>query len=104
VLSAATWALRFFTPDHRDDRVLIVNLGPDLNRAAFAEPLLAPPQGLDWTVRFSTEDPAYGGSGAPDLVLTDGWYLAGESALVLAPCERTERRGRVSADRPSEHD
>ena len=29
---ASAFALRFFTPDHDDDRVLIVNLGADLNR------------------------------------------------------------------------
>src|SRR5207245_2994951 len=41
VLSASAFALRFFVDDHADDRLLIVNLGSDLNRDSFAEPLLA---------------------------------------------------------------
>ena len=66
VLSARAFALRFFTEDHRDDRLLIVNLGRDLTRPSFAEPLLAPPAAdLDWTIRWSSEDPAYGGRGTP---------------------------------------
>jgi maltooligosyltrehalose trehalohydrolase len=67
VLSASAFALRFFTPDHREDRVLIVNLGADLNRTSFAEPLLAPPAGSEWLVRWSSEDPAYGGGGTPEI-------------------------------------
>ena len=56
VLSSTAFALRFFTPDHADDRLLIVNLGPMIERGSFADPLLAPPDpgrlGLTW----STED------------------------------------------------
>src|SRR6185295_10832564 len=50
VLSTAALALRFFTPDHLDDRLLIVNLGADFARASIAEPLIAPPPGTDWMV------------------------------------------------------
>jgi maltooligosyltrehalose trehalohydrolase len=99
VLSPHAFALRFFTEGHRDDRILIVNLGPDLLRPSFAEPLLAPPAaGLDWSVRWSSEDVAYGGGGTPAFrarnygdrnVPESGaadWYaIAGESAVVLRP-------------------
>jgi maltooligosyltrehalose trehalohydrolase len=85
VLSASAFALRFFTPDHRDDRVLIVNLGSDLVRQSFAEPLLAPPIGCDWTVHWSSEDPRYGGGGTPETWPDECWRIAGESAVVLAP-------------------
>jgi maltooligosyltrehalose trehalohydrolase len=85
VLSASAFALRFFTPDHNDDRVLLVNLGADLERPSIAEPLLAPPAGMDWTVQWSSEDPAYGGMGTPDIWPKGFWHLPCESAIVLAP-------------------
>jgi len=85
VLTVSALALRFFTPDHLDDRVIVVNLGPDLIRPSYAEPLLAPPAGCDWTVRWSSEHPRYGGNGTRDLWPDGRWSLPGESALVLAP-------------------
>ena len=88
VLSASAFALRFFTPDHQADRVLIVNLGADLFRTAFAEPLLAPPPNADWALRWSSEDPSYGGTGTPEVWPDDCWAIPGESALVLAPGPR----------------
>ena len=91
VLSSSAFALRFFTPDHDNDRVLIVNLGGELNRTSFAEPLLAPPEGTHWTVLWSSASPAYGGPGTPDPWPDDCWRIPGESALVLAPGPRRER-------------
>ncbi|HXI29583.1 MAG TPA: malto-oligosyltrehalose trehalohydrolase [Vicinamibacterales bacterium] len=85
VLTPAAFALRFFTPDHLDDRVVVINFGPDLTRTSFAEPLLAPPAGQDWVVRWSSEDPKYGGNGTPDTWPDGGWQMAAESALVLGP-------------------
>ncbi len=85
ILGAQAFALRFFTDDHADDRLLIVNLGSDLNRDSFAEPLLAPPAGRAWEIRFSSEHPDYGGGGTPELWKNGCWRLAGESAVVLAP-------------------
>jgi maltooligosyltrehalose trehalohydrolase len=85
VLSSAAFALRFFTPDHADDRLLIVNLGADLVRESFAEPLIAPPGGTDWTLRWSSEHPVYGGNGTPELFPDGCWSIPGECALVLAP-------------------
>jgi maltooligosyltrehalose trehalohydrolase len=104
VLSNHAFLLRFFTDDHLDDRLLIVNLGRDLSRASFAEPLLAPPSpALDWTVCWSSEDPAYGGSGTtpvwtkdyadravPDVAASGRYLFAAESAVVLAPCPRKD--------------
>ena len=85
VLSASAFALRFFTPDHRGDRLLLVNLGADLQRSSFAEPLLAPPDGTDWELRWSSEDQAYGGGGTADPFPDGWWHLQAESAVVLAP-------------------
>jgi len=91
VLSASAFALRFFTPGHLDDRVLVVNLGPDLSRESFAEPLLAPPANADWTLRWSSDDPAYGGTGTADVFPDGCWSIPGESALVLGPGPRRPR-------------
>jgi maltooligosyltrehalose trehalohydrolase len=91
VLSANAFALRFFTPDHVDDRVLVVNLGPDLSRSSFAEPLLAPPPDQDWQCRWSSDDAAYGGTGTRDLWPDGAWEIPGESALLLGPGPRRRR-------------
>jgi maltooligosyltrehalose trehalohydrolase len=91
VLSSSALALRFFTPDHLDDRVIIVNLGPDLTRSSFAEPLLAPPPGHDWTVRWSSDDPKYGGGGTRDPWPDGCWAITAESALVIAPGPKRPR-------------
>jgi len=85
VLTGSAFAVRFFTPDHKADRVLLVNLGPDINRTSFADPLLAPPAGSEWLIRWSSEDPAYGGGGTPDIQPDSQWFLPAESAVVLAP-------------------
>jgi maltooligosyltrehalose trehalohydrolase len=94
VLAPQAFALRFFTPEHAEDRVLLVNLGADLKRSSFPEPLLAPPEGCDWTVHWSSEDSRYGGGGMRKLWPGGWWSIPGESAIVLAagPCERAKRR------------
>ena len=89
VLAAEAFVLRFLTPGHADERVLIVNLGPDLCRGSFAEPLVAPPDGFGWTTRWSSEHPEYGGSGTPEIVGASGWRIPGHSAAVLRPAEKT---------------
>jgi len=58
VLSADAFVLRFILGGDAD-RMLIVNLGRDVNRDSFAEPLMAPPRGCEWAVEWSTEAPAY---------------------------------------------
>src|SRR5206468_6351282 len=85
VLSPSAFVLRFFTEDHCHDRALLVNLGADLERRSIAEPLLAPPANTDWSIRWSSEDPGYGGHGTPNLWPRDAWHIPGESAIVLAP-------------------
>jgi maltooligosyltrehalose trehalohydrolase len=92
VLSDAAFALRYFTPDHRDDRVLVVNLGAELVKGSFAEPLLAPPPDRDWEPGWSSERPAYGGAGTPDIFPDGCWRIPAECALWLvagAPRKRT---------------
>jgi maltooligosyltrehalose trehalohydrolase len=85
VLAAEAFALRFFGGEH-GDRLLLVNLGPDLRSDSFAEPLLAPPCGCRWKTVFSTEQICHGGSGALEAENGEGkWRLAGHSAAVLVP-------------------
>ena len=100
VLTASAFALRFFAPDPRDERLLVVNLGADIQRASFAEPLLAAPArgpasgtaDADWTLRWSSESLAYGGGGIADPFPEDWWHIPGESALLFKPGPRRPHR------------
>jgi maltooligosyltrehalose trehalohydrolase len=94
VLAPTAFALRFFTPDHAGDRLLIVNLGRDFSARSIADPLVAPPLDTDWAVRWSSEDPGYGGLGTPDVWAGGGWFLPGESAIVFAPGPKREPRAK----------
>ena len=71
--------------DNGDDRLLLVNLGVDLNLSPAPEPLLAPPEGCAWEVIWSSEDPRYGGCGTPPLETEGNWRVLGHAAVVLAP-------------------
>jgi maltooligosyltrehalose trehalohydrolase len=97
VLSASAFLLRFFTPGHAGDRLLVVNLGPDLHSPSFAEPLTAPPAGTGWRLEWSSEDPRYGGSGMPALQRDGRWRVPAESAVVLAPGPVEHRRPKGAA-------
>jgi maltooligosyltrehalose trehalohydrolase len=87
VLAAGAFALRFFSLEE-GDRLLIVNLGRDVDRPSFAEPLLAPPENCEWRVQWASEDPRYGGLGMPDLFPDRRWHLPAESAVILAPADK----------------
>jgi len=84
VLGPEAFVLRFFTDRFEDERLLVVNLGADLVAGSFAEPLVAPAEGHQWHVRWSSEDPRYGGTGTPEIVGEAGWRIPGHSAVVLA--------------------
>jgi maltooligosyltrehalose trehalohydrolase len=84
VLGPEAFVLRFFGADG-DDRLLLVNLGGDLMLREAPEPLLAPPAGRGWAVRWSSEDARYGGSGIGPVEGDHGWRIPGEAAVALAP-------------------
>jgi len=87
VLGSDVFVLRFFVQGN-EDRLLLVNIGRDLLLHEAPEPLLAPPAGKSWTVRWSCDDWAYGGSGYVAPENDEGvWRIAGESAIVLIPGE-----------------
>lgn len=64
------------------DRLVLVNLGSDLEWSPIAEPLAAPPAGCRWRLLWSSDDPRYGGLGTPELD-PRRWSLPGHAALVL---------------------
>jgi maltooligosyltrehalose trehalohydrolase len=97
VLSDAAFVLRFFG-EGGDDRLLLVNLGLDLNLNPAPEPLLAPPAGMIWTLLWSSEDCLYNGSGTPPLETKQNWYLPGQSAIVMKPAPAREVYDRASGE------
>jgi len=91
VLGDEAFVLRFFGEDD-DDRLLLVNLGLDLDLSPAPEPLLAPPAGKEWRVLWSSEDPRYGGMGAPPLDAEERWFLPGGAAMALSPAPPPEEK------------
>lgn len=88
VLGTHAFVFRFFAHadvPHGDDRLLVVNLGAQLDRPSMPEPLLAPPATARWAVAWSSDDPLYGGPGVSPLIRPSGWSVPAESATVLAP-------------------
>jgi maltooligosyltrehalose trehalohydrolase len=84
VLGPQAFVLRYFT-HHGNDRLLVVNLGRDLHLDIAPEPLLAPPEGKEWDILWSSEAVRYGGCGTPPLDTKDGWIIPGEAAVSLCP-------------------
>lgn len=84
VLGPEAFVLRFFG-EGGADRLLLVNLGSDLHLNPVPEPLLAPPEGANWRLLWSSEDPRYGAMSTPVLDTEDGWHLPGHAAVVMHP-------------------
>jgi maltooligosyltrehalose trehalohydrolase len=89
VLGDSAFVLRYFGAAS-DDRLLVVNLGPDLWLEPAPEPLLAPIEGGGWRTIWSSEAPEYGGSGTPPLETKENWIIPGEAAVLLGPDENCE--------------
>lgn len=83
VLGPDAFVLRYFSDDG-NDRLLVVNLGCDLNLDIVPEPLLALPRNALWQVIWSSEDVCYGGMGTVPPVSNAGWRLPGQATLLLA--------------------
>jgi maltooligosyltrehalose trehalohydrolase len=91
VLGPELFVLRYASASPADERLLVVNFGPDMDVPSFAEPLVAPPDGHTWQTRWSSAEPEYGGYGTPAVVSDDGWRVPAHSAVVLQPTVRKER-------------
>jgi maltooligosyltrehalose trehalohydrolase len=83
VLGLDALVIRFFGDEDIEDRLLIVNLGLDLEYVPAPEPLLAPISGGWWHLQWSSDDPRYGGSGIIKPTGPDGWRIPGASATFL---------------------
>ena len=67
-----------------DDRLVAINLAMDIALSIAPEPLLAPPLGTQWEIRWHSEDPGYGGEGTSPTSMTTGgackdtrrWFFA----------------------------
>ncbi|MDB5649741.1 MAG: 1,4-alpha-glucan branching protein, partial [Hyphomicrobiales bacterium] len=82
VIGEEAFLLRLFGA-HGDDRLLLVNFGRDLIRRSIPDPLVAPPARRRWKLHWSSEHPAYEGGGTAPVERKDGWFLAGQSMVVL---------------------
>jgi maltooligosyltrehalose trehalohydrolase len=82
VLAKDAFVIRYFGGP-AGDRLLVVNLGRDVDLLPGPEPLLAPPMGQCWQVLFSTDDPRYGGPGVVPAWSDKTWRLPGASAQLL---------------------
>ncbi len=83
VIGDAALLIRYFTPDPAGHRLLLLNLGRDLQFGVAAEPLLAPPDGRRWTVGWSSEHPDYDGAGRRPIDPQQFWILPSDCALVF---------------------
>ncbi len=84
VLGENCFVLRYLTPT-RDDRLLVVNLGTGLDLSHNPEPLVGPPAGHQWQVKWSSESPMYGGTGASAPGRFGAWHVTGECTQLLVP-------------------
>ena len=84
VLTDHAFVLRWLDDTH-GERLLLVNLGPEVELRIVNEPLLAPPTACTWGVTWSSDDVRFGGSGAVHPCLADGWRIPGESAVFFSP-------------------
>ena len=82
VLAASAFILRYRGGED-GDRLLVMNLGCDLELRPLPEPLLAPPAGTVWRVLWSSESLGYGGAGTPALRPHEEMRVPGESAVLL---------------------
>jgi maltooligosyltrehalose trehalohydrolase len=104
VLGEGAFVLRFFG-EEGDDRLLVVNLGRQLHLPSAPEPLLAPPEARHWAMRWSSEDPRYGGQGTPPIDTNEaGWQLPAETTVALAPVPAPPEERRGPADRRLRHE
>ena len=80
-LDERVFLLRFASTE--GDRLVVVNLGADLELDPAAEPLLAPPSDATWALVLASEDVKYGGSSYRKPYDDGKWSLTAMSTYVL---------------------
>jgi maltooligosyltrehalose trehalohydrolase len=97
VLGPEVFALRYFA-EGGDDRLVIVNLGVDTELRPWPEPLLAPAEGCQWKLIFSSESPCFGGCGTAPFESEGNWCVPGHCTVVFAtePIKQTHGKDRSS--------
>lgn len=83
VICPEAFLLRYFDSAGRD-RLIVLNLGGDMEICPVPEPLIAEPAGCEWELIWSSEDPKYGGLGTPTTLAENQCHLPAHSALVFA--------------------
>ncbi|MBV8630872.1 MAG: malto-oligosyltrehalose trehalohydrolase [Silvibacterium sp.] len=86
VLGDQSFVLRYVT-SVGEDRLIVVNLGVTLELEHLPEPLVAPPAGYTWQLRWASEWPEYGGCGAYAPDRFGSWRLVGECTQLLIPAQ-----------------
>jgi maltooligosyltrehalose trehalohydrolase len=81
VAGPEAFILRWFD-EAAGDRLMLFNLGRDLEVQPPSEPLLAPPPDNNWRVLWSSENPCYGGMGTPAFD-EKAWRIPGAAAIVF---------------------
>jgi maltooligosyltrehalose trehalohydrolase len=101
VIAPEAFVLRYF--GEAEDRLLVVNLGPDLDLAVLPEPLLAPPRGARWATIWSSESVQYGAQGSGALTTASTWHIPGNAAVLLGPAAPagSDVRGRKAGAQPT---
>lgn len=85
IIGPEAFVLRYFGDDSDSDRLLLINLGNDLDLIPAPEPLLAPPLDARWMPIWSSESIRYGSAGAAPLRAYPQWRIPAEAAILLAP-------------------
>jgi maltooligosyltrehalose trehalohydrolase len=84
-LDDRTLLLRFIGRVAHEDRLLVVNLGPDHDFACAPDPLVAPPELFEWSVLWCSEDRAYGGVGIAGNCQPAKLVATGQATTVYRP-------------------
>ena len=81
VLNQDAFLVRFFS--QKGTRLLIINFGIDFKLSPAPEPLLAPSEGDQWHLLWSSESVLYEGQGNLPFEVTHQWMVMGHSAVIF---------------------
>ena len=97
VLGRRSFCLRYFADRPEEVRLLVVNFGQQQVFSPAPEPLIAPPDGYQWQILWTSEAPEYGGAGMAPVITDKGLTLFAETAVALYPVPSKSRGGAAKA-------